>query len=1535
MRELYERLGVSVEADQSLIKQAYRKRALNIHPDKQGSTEDMQRLNEAYRLLTNPEELKKYLNEHPENSTSTTTDFLNFDGERPSESYRRWFQAMLDLYTHIPTESIGPVKRENAFSELNRDNMKGLLPNEYYRDLYRVKEDGIVCEDVFQYITHLSKWSVSSEKLPADFFKKSLTFEKGLVIFNNFLEGKYYGKNLEAVKNYLSFQISFLKDLTFDVLFYKALHSIISSKSLIEDHKTILNAVDQMYSYIYQTRAMQKSHLISLIQSKYFRYFIASALKYDWQDTSSKPKEMLQNIKSDFTYLSHISPMSKIHLAIEEKLQSLFSESTTVNEIYECAYLLIDLMASSITSASVANAAFTAALCFQYASTLEIEQPKVLAAEFISLSLYQNALERGFNTNVILGSYIATQAIKCLGSFKYDQSTLTIEEITAHLTNPGDANLLNYSGSVTSSVRGAIRKALDAVDIAPFYSKIKSTLDLEIITIFQLAMLRESLNLILSSEEKIGDFKYAKVVYQAYELALQGWCEEKEESKRQEKTLELKMKAMEALLEDSGSDLFQLSTLVGPGFTHMKRDPQGWFEPSNQLNFPEEAGIDVFSKFKGFKFNRKKKTLEFITETHEVKDPTTGEMVKQKLFTSHDISQMMKKAITDVEFSLDAPGSELFNPLQKVVVRPNKVKGTGYFETLFMVDYLLKMFSTGVEISGETPYLIRTTEQLLARLPTDLKDALNLLRNENSRGHQAHRFWISSKEEKNIEYQKTLTKEGDETWIFGKVDMEVKKHLLKLKFDSEGNLELEDAKIDSGDDSAEAKFAKLITENFDRIGEYFPEFLRFKELFKIAGAMKQLNAIRSVNNFEKTYREIELADEAQWQIYLKTATEENTQQLKDGFSSLPPLLSQLRPLTDTVWWQGKYNTVLAEHLSKLRTACQKHPKFVFQLHDSEITEIWNKQYPLIYNDYFNQLFEGNKQSIIAEHGQSAWDSNEANIRQQVTTAVSTAMPNLLSRQKIQEGLNQIGAKNRVELKNIYYQQLLSLRDKIGESSYSQYIDQFIGGNCQNLAAALANDEIVDLKAIYNKFYSFYYDLFPQLRQRIGENAYKNCIEQFLQGNYSLLANERAKDQILNAKQTLKSQIAEKQELENMFLSLEFGSDASADEENKDQTPNYLVPAAYYCHKYGESSYRVYGGVRGRPAFWEVSQLSRDLSSPFTTLKESSIWAAESFISKAKYVASSCILIGSAYAVTYSELNELERKVSQAKSDLRDLARTELTYNFASSFDNYNSQIHKLTYNYLNPVTTSVNVSEQDPFVAFRLQEHYQRAYQFVVAKAEEERKKQEEQKRQEEVKKMRHEESKRQEEEKNKRILEAAQRAKIRDAFSESKPSEKNALFASTTPSIANSLNDGQTQATESYKSDDIDFFKISPLKIENKSPKEQMWYRGDLRNPGDIFKVGFKARGKDMDILRHTLPEFSESSHAQSGYISTSSAIRSAMRFPFIEDLPKGTQKTYLYEVAPRTDVIDVVKVLAPEVARGKLSAEEFTFCIASEKEM
>lgn len=50
-----------------------------------------------------------------------------------------------------------------------------------------------------------------------------------------------------------------------------------------------------------------------------------------------------------------------------------------------------------------------------------------------------------------------------------------------------------------------------------------------------------------------------------------------------------------------------------------------------------------------------------------------------------------------------------------------------------------------------------------------------------------------------------------------------------------------DAPADDSDDSPEAEFARTFSKNYDEIGKYFPEFLRLRELLKIAA----MNAIVS------------------------------------------------------------------------------------------------------------------------------------------------------------------------------------------------------------------------------------------------------------------------------------------------------------------------------------------------------------------------------------------------------------------------------------------------------------------------------------------------------------------------------------------------------------------------------------------------------------------------------------------------------------------------------------------------------------------
>lgn len=56
----YDTLGVPRDATQDEIKQAYRRRASGAHPDKGGSTDDMQAINRAHEVLSDPERRAEY-----------------------------------------------------------------------------------------------------------------------------------------------------------------------------------------------------------------------------------------------------------------------------------------------------------------------------------------------------------------------------------------------------------------------------------------------------------------------------------------------------------------------------------------------------------------------------------------------------------------------------------------------------------------------------------------------------------------------------------------------------------------------------------------------------------------------------------------------------------------------------------------------------------------------------------------------------------------------------------------------------------------------------------------------------------------------------------------------------------------------------------------------------------------------------------------------------------------------------------------------------------------------------------------------------------------------------------------------------------------------------------------------------------------------------------------------------------------------------------------------------------------------------------
>lgn len=78
MSVLYDILGVSTGASEAEIKAAYKMKAKENHPDKGGSVETMVKINNAYRILINPETRKRYDQTGEQDSFSFDQRFASF-----------------------------------------------------------------------------------------------------------------------------------------------------------------------------------------------------------------------------------------------------------------------------------------------------------------------------------------------------------------------------------------------------------------------------------------------------------------------------------------------------------------------------------------------------------------------------------------------------------------------------------------------------------------------------------------------------------------------------------------------------------------------------------------------------------------------------------------------------------------------------------------------------------------------------------------------------------------------------------------------------------------------------------------------------------------------------------------------------------------------------------------------------------------------------------------------------------------------------------------------------------------------------------------------------------------------------------------------------------------------------------------------------------------------------------------------------------------------------------------------------------------
>ncbi|CAF3088867.1 unnamed protein product, partial [Rotaria sp. Silwood2] len=261
------------------------------------------------------------------------------------------------------------------------------------------------------------------------------------------------------------------------------------------------------------------------------------------------------------------------------------------------------------------------------------------------------------------------------------------------------------------------------------------------------------------------------------------------------------------------------------------RTDDGWLlNNKHRLRLHEPAYAHVV----GITLNNDTGDIEFMFRK--------AKKTEHNLFDVTDVTDVLRNGLTFASFTLDPPSIDYHShPFNEMRYQPKRLSGVpNYLLTLLHADYLLKMISTGVEICSLQPFEMRSSEiNIMQRLPSYIHDELKAIAVKKTGliTDSIHRFWIQPASV--LEYEQTYyrnffgRKNENITQFYLNDDFKmcVKQH--RMKFDEKGNL-IDDENNNVNDDTAEAAFARVFTKYYDEIGEYFPELLRLKELFKLS-----------------------------------------------------------------------------------------------------------------------------------------------------------------------------------------------------------------------------------------------------------------------------------------------------------------------------------------------------------------------------------------------------------------------------------------------------------------------------------------------------------------------------------------------------------------------------------------------------------------------------------------------------------------------------------------------------------------------------
>lgn len=165
--DLYADLGIKADASPEEIKQAYRKRARETHPDHGGSEEEFQKVNAANIVLSDPEKREKYDRTGDTEQTPTAVFIVGAFDRAVKQSAGQWRHIDLTgLMKKFLRDDIREGDRVNETMATDANNMRDMLK--------RLKKSPVIRKHLENRIVQAER-NIASNKATQDTLWQALT----------------------------------------------------------------------------------------------------------------------------------------------------------------------------------------------------------------------------------------------------------------------------------------------------------------------------------------------------------------------------------------------------------------------------------------------------------------------------------------------------------------------------------------------------------------------------------------------------------------------------------------------------------------------------------------------------------------------------------------------------------------------------------------------------------------------------------------------------------------------------------------------------------------------------------------------------------------------------------------------------------------------------------------------------------------------------------------------------------------------------------------------------------------------------------------------------------------------------------------------------------------------------------------------------------------------------------------------------------------------------------------------------------------